>query len=232
MESKTSGLSLSSDDEAVRHLSRALLDGKHWYIALLEAMGLWAHAEEVYNGRRYRYLIAGEAFDWLLLAERLLSTVDGFVTEKEKAALLLHGIPPIEIPEEEFKAFIGSAKYHQYLNYFYGIIVERALMLAVEAEVDKDRAACGYRCGGDVAGEAFRRVYGDSDEGLWRRFSKEKGLKKRRSMDLAQMDEFTYWRFKYRLKQCDKARIASDTKKALDYLAANGFPMRGPALVR
>ena len=32
------------------------------------------------------------------------------------------------------------------------------------------------------------------------------------------MKEFTYWLFKYRLKRCEKARIASDTKKALDYL--------------
>jgi hypothetical protein len=32
------------------------------------------------------------------------------------------------------------------------------------------------------------------------------------------MKEFSYWLFKYRLKQCEKAKIASDTKKALRYL--------------
>ena len=32
------------------------------------------------------------------------------------------------------------------------------------------------------------------------------------------MKEFTYWLFKYRLKKCEKAKIASDTKKAIEYL--------------
>ena len=35
------------------------------------------------------------------------------------------------------------------------------------------------------------------------------------------MKEFSYWRFKYRLQHCDKARIASDTKKALDWMRKN-----------
>ncbi|GAJ03845.1 unnamed protein product, partial [marine sediment metagenome] len=30
--------------------------------------------------------------------------------------------------------------------------------------------------------------------------------------------EFTYWLFKYRLNHCDKARVASDTKKGLEQL--------------
>ena len=76
-EQTTSSRSLSTTDaEAIRYLKQAIADGKHWYIALLEAMGLWGSAEEVCNGRVYRYLIAGEAFDWLLLAERLCGAVD------------------------------------------------------------------------------------------------------------------------------------------------------------
>ena len=34
-------------------------------------------------------------------------------------------------------------------------------------------------------------------------------------MKLVELKEFTYWLFKYRLNNSDKARIASDTKKAL-----------------
>lgn len=37
-------------------------------------------------------------------------------------------------------------------------------------------------------------------------------------MDMTMLKEFTYWSFKYRVKTCDKARIASDTKKALTWL--------------
>ena len=32
--------------EAIRHLREAIANGKHWYIALLEAMRLWAKVEE------------------------------------------------------------------------------------------------------------------------------------------------------------------------------------------
>ncbi|GAI19828.1 unnamed protein product, partial [marine sediment metagenome] len=66
----SSKLTPLGDTEAIRHLEQAITGGKHWYIALLEAIGLWDTAEETHNGRAYGYLIAGEAFDWLLLAER------------------------------------------------------------------------------------------------------------------------------------------------------------------
>ena len=56
---------------AIEHLKEAVASGQHWYLALLEAIGLWTLSEEVYRGQLRRYLIAGEAFDWLLLVERL-----------------------------------------------------------------------------------------------------------------------------------------------------------------
>ena len=58
----------TSKAEAIKHLEQAIAGGKHWYLALLEAIGLWNTAEETYSGRTYHYLIGGEAFDWLLLA--------------------------------------------------------------------------------------------------------------------------------------------------------------------
>ncbi len=39
-----------------------------------------------------------------------------------------------------------------------------------------------------------------------------------KSTGLAEMKRFTYWLFKYRVKRCEKAKIASDTKKALGFL--------------
>jgi hypothetical protein len=53
---------------------------------------------------------------------------------------------------------------------------------------------------------------------LLTKFKIEKGYPKRNSMELGELKEFTYWLFKYRLNNCDKARIASDTKKALQEL--------------
>ena len=214
----TQGLTVTSrgNTEVIRYLEEAITDGKHWYVALLEAIGLWTAAEENHNGRSYHYLIAGEAFDWLLLAERLCETVDGLLPEAEKIALLFHSEPPIKLTK--FKELIGSSKYHQYLNYFYGITVEEALILAVQEEVRKERRTLGYGNEHGVVNEVHRRIYGATKAILLKRFRREKGYPKLRSISLTELKEFTYWLFKYRLKLCDKAKLASDTKKALERL--------------
>jgi len=225
LDNQSSSLESASlrDAEAIRHLEQAIAGGKHWYIALLEAIGLWTAPEETHNGRTYRYLIAGEAFDWLLLAERLCQAVDGWLPHDEKVALLFHGQPPLNLTKKEFKELIGSRKYNQYLNYFYGITVEEALILAVQNEVRKERRALGYNKEQDVANEVYRRIYGDTKDTLLKRFMRESGYPQRRSISLAEVKEFTYWLFKYRLKHSDRARVASDTKRALEQLTINGF---------
>jgi hypothetical protein len=208
----------AGDAEAINYLKQAIAGGKHWYLALLGAIGLWTSAEEVYNDRTYKYLIDGEAFDWLLLAERLCEAVDSPLPENERDALLFHGIPPLELSAAEVKDLIGDKKYAQYLNYFYGITVEEALLLAVQEEIDKERRVQGLRSKGQSSDEAYVRIYDASRETLLKQFRQDKGHAQLKSITLAEMKEFTYWLFKYRLKRCEKARIASDTKKALEYL--------------
>ena len=83
--------------EAVEHFRAALQAGKPWPEALLEAMGLWTLPEEAFQGRHYQYLLHGEAFDWLLLAERLFASADGLAPSAEMERLLLHGLTPPEL---------------------------------------------------------------------------------------------------------------------------------------
>jgi len=208
----------AGDAEAISYLKQALADGQHWYLALLHAIGLWTSADEVCNGRTYRYLIDGEAFDWLLLAERLCETVDGLLPEDEKNDLLFRGVPPLELSAREVKKLIGDRKYGQYLNYFYGVTVEEALLLAVQEEIDKERRVRGFRSQGESTDETYQRIYNTTREDLLKIFRQEKHYAQLRSITLAELKEFTYWLFKYRLKRCEKAKIASDTKKALGYL--------------
>jgi hypothetical protein len=210
--------SLVGDREAVSHFKQALASGKHWYLALLESMGLWSSASEDYHERNYRYLIDGEAFDWLLLAERLCETVDGFLPEDEKNALLFHGIPPLALNSIEVKQLIGDKKYGQYLNYFYGITVEEALSLAVHEEIFKEKTARVLDRASDSTDELYLRIYDALRDELLTQFRRDKGYQHLKSTSLTELKEFTYWLFKYRLKRCEKARIASDTKKALTYL--------------
>ena len=216
----------AADNRAIIHLKQEIASGKNWYLALLEAIGLWTGAEETYQGRHYRYLIDGEAFDWLLLAERLCREVSDLLPEAERDALLFHSQPPVILSAKEFKKLIGGGKYQQYLNYFYGVTVEEALLRAVEAEIRKEKRISGYAREENLANEAYRRIYGSTKAILLKRFRRQRRYPQLKSTSLDELKEFSYWLFKYRLQQCDRARVASDTKKALEQLKQNGFNNR------
>jgi hypothetical protein len=215
----TESIALSTADiEAIRHFKQAIYSGKHWYIALLEAIELWNSAEEIHQGEHYCYLIGHEAFDWLSLAQRLCSEVDGLLPEDEKINLLFFATPPIEVSPEEFSKLIGSTKYRAYLNYLYGVVVEEALLAVVEEAVYKEHSHFATYQDDHIQQEAYRRAYGADMITLLNRFRQERGYPSLDSITLAEQKEFTYWLFKYRLDHCDKARIASDTKEALKWL--------------
>lgn len=96
--------------------------------------------------------------------------------------------------------------------------VEEALLLAVQAEVDKERRGRGLAGRSDTTDEVYLRIYGAGRDALLKCAREEKGLLMLKSTGLTEMKRFTYWLFKYRLRRCEKARIASDTKKGLDFL--------------
>ena len=207
-----------TDEEAIRHLREAVIRGEPWYIALLEAIELWVSAKEERDDRTVNYLIANEAFDWLLLAERLIEDIYELLPEDEIVNFLFHNKPPIEITASTFKELIGGAKYRQYLNYFYGITVEEILVLVVEEEIRKEKRASGISKEYDTADEAYRRIYGEGKTVLLKAFRKEQNYPQRKSISIPELKEFTYWLFKYRLKHSERAKVASDTRKALNYL--------------
>lgn len=209
------------DLRAIQHLKAAVSGGEHWYLALLEAIKLWKSVEETYKGRRYCYLIDGEAFDWLLLAERLCNEIDDIIPEKDRINLLFFGRPPLDLTNDEFKKLIGAAKYRAYLNYLYGVLVEEALISAVSDEARKDTRVAGWDRHDSALDKAYKRIYEQNQQVLFDTFRKEKKYSKRKTVSLGMLKEFTYWLFKYRLKHCDKSRVASDTKKALLYMQRN-----------
>ena len=222
----TSHLVPAGDKAAISHLIRAIGNGQHWYTALLEAIKLWESTRETYNDRAFCYLISNEAFDWLLLAERLCEEVEGQIPDDEKDSLLFYGEPPVDIHVDKFKELIGHVKFHQYLNYFYGITVEEGLALAVHEEVRKEKWTAGFHKEMDTTDEAYRRIYGKSRTVLLRHFRQDNGYPQLKSISLTQLKEFTYWLFKYRFKHSDKARVASDTKKALKWLTSHSSAKR------
>ena len=212
------GRASAAEDSAVEHLRDALVDGADWPTALLEAMALWSAPSESFDGHRHNYFVGGEAFDSLLLAQRLCQAVDGLVPEREKEDLLFTGRFPPSFDRSRIKDLLGVEKYRGYLNYYYGVTVEEALQLATELEILKRYMSKGYHYTDDVSDEVSTKIYGEPRGTLLERFRQESGYCDNPSMSLSESKEFTYWLFKHRMNVKDNARVASDTRKGLEQL--------------
>lgn len=207
-----------SPQEVIGQLRAAIAGGQPWVEALLEAVGRWPLASETVDGVCYHYLLLGEAFDWLALAGRLLEEVDGLASVEEKERLLFEGALPEEMTPERFQALIGPEKHRAHLNYFYGVMVEEALLLAVEDEVRKSRSSVGLPEPPDVTDLACQRIYGASQQELLAAYFAETGKPASDSLTFHELKEFTYWLFKRRVASIDSVKVASDTKKGLECL--------------
>jgi hypothetical protein len=199
----------------VTELQRAVASGEHWFTALLAAIAQWEESDEVVDGRHYQYLIGGEAFDWLLLAERLCGALDGAVPADEREALLFFGRMPEQLDDDEFRRAIGDVKHAAHLNFIYGVAVEEALQLRVEEEVLKEHRANVWKDGTSAEDQVFDRIYGRGRDELLAAFRESRALPESEEISYDQLRGFTYWLFKYRVNQSDPARVASDTRKAL-----------------
>jgi len=206
------------DTQAIQGLKDGIAAGRNWCVALLEAVRLWSSPEEDYKGRHYQYLVDAEAFDWLVLTERLCEELDGLIPVEGRANLLFFGIPPVELSKDQFKSLIGASKYRSFLNYFYGILVERFLLLAVTEDLRKKKTVLGLNNDNGVVDEAYQRIYGAAESTLLKQFRKERHYRQLRSIGLSEFNEFTYWLFKYRIRNRDKSLVASDTMKGLTKL--------------
>jgi|MDTC01.2.fsa_nt_gb hypothetical protein len=214
-------------EELLEQFRIAISDSdEDWQLALIQTMALWPLSSETVDGRDFVYLLAGEAFDWRTLAERILGAPDISIPEEEREELLLDWTLPADLKEEEFRRLIGFAKGAGFLNYFYGVTVEQAILLAVEEEARKQRYARGF-APDDVSGDlAYEILYGATRDELITEFAGETGNRVRRPSrgperaagNLGNVDHFTYWLFQRRFKNADPARIASDTRKGLELL--------------
>jgi hypothetical protein len=190
----------------------------HWFTALLSAVRRWPLPAERVGERDYRYLVGGEAFDWLLLAERLCSELTEFAPEDEIEALLFHEQLPLDTTERDFEQLMG-AKYKPHLNYVYGVRVESALHMAIGEEIRKERHSTRiWEQNGHADDEAFRRIYGRERVELLSEFRGSTGCGDGEWLTLPEYAEWRYWLFQYRVRYSDPAKVASDTRKGLALL--------------
>jgi hypothetical protein len=194
---------------------------------MMRAIAMWESPRETVGGRTYQYLIGGEAFDWLLLAERLLAATD--IDSADLESLLFAGKAPEigdtkahRLSDDELREFIGEHKHRAHLNFLYGVVVEEALLYAVELDVAKERVSVNIKDARFEEGlrdPVFERVYGDTRLELLKAFRDERGTANPDHIALSEWREFLYWLFKYRVKNQEPARVASDTRKALAQLS-------------
>jgi len=191
--------------------------GGNWFLALMAAIRLWPAPQEEVRGRTFCYLVGGEAFDWLLLAERLCEEMPDLLPQDETEELLFHGRLPDGIETSQLQQLLG-AKYRHHLDFVYGVLVEEALQLAVQGEVHKERLATNIWENGHIDDEVFSRIYGATRPALFAEFCASRSQPCREEISLGDLHEFTYWLFKRRLKSHDPARVASDTRKGVAQL--------------
>jgi 8-oxo-dGTP pyrophosphatase MutT (NUDIX family) len=205
--------------------------GAPWFEAMMQAIALWERPVEDVDGRVYRYLLAGEAFDWLLLAERLAESAASALPAAELQRLLFEGIPPgaaSAIDDGRLRALIGDAKHRAHLNYVYGVTVEEALQYCAELELSKERSNVALRDFRDEdapVDPVYDRIYGRARHELLTEFRASRAAPGRTApmsevIPLSEMREFLYWLFKYRVANQEPARVASDTRKALAQLSS------------
>lgn len=207
-----------SDAEALQHLRMRMAEGSHWFTALLETVAMWRAPFEDVEDHRYTYLIGGEAFDWLTLAERLMEELGDAVPDDEREALLFTGRVPADVGPWEFQRLLGRAKYRAHLNFWYGVTVEEALLVAVEERLAKERGTIGFRPSLKDYAPVYEWVYGQDLHTMLGLYWEARQLPPSDTMTLTQLREFTYWCFKYRVAHRDPAKVASDTRLGVNKL--------------
>lgn len=203
-------------EEIIESFVAAARGDENWFFALLSAVAEWSEPSEELNGRAYTYVIAGEAFDWLLLAERLIEAAGDVIPEQEATRLLFEGRAPVHINAELFRRSIGHGKHAAHLNFLYGVVVEEALQQANIEEVAKAQQNLAAR-ENFIEDEAMSRLYGAPVGDLRAEFRLALGRKAKASArsSLDEYKMFTYWLFKRRVAKSDPARLASDTRKGI-----------------
>ena len=152
----------SGTEETLRRFRESVKAGGDWTDALLDAIAEWTLAEESMDGREYRYLVAGEAFDWRLLAERIVLTAYDCLPPAERDRFLFQGETPRPLSDEDLRAAFGAVKHSAVTNFWYGVRVEEALLLAVEREIRKSRYGMGKTDDSKLDDLAHQRIYGEA----------------------------------------------------------------------
>lgn len=220
----------NSTDKLIQTLRYSIKSGTYWPQALIQAMGSWSLPNETYKGREYVYLIHGECFNMLLLAERLMAELQDLISFTDIENLLFNSEFPEDFDLSTLKSELGVTKYRGHVNFFYGVIVEENLQYIVEQEIEKRYYSNGIGDINNPSNKTFQKLYKATFDNLYIKFCIDTSVTKTKMFYFNDYIKFTYWLFKYRINISDGAKIASDTKKALKHITIKPQSCFAPVL--
>ena len=88
----------------------------------------------------------------------------------------------------------------------------------MRSEVRKERVSLGLSARARVSDKVFSRIYGNTRQHLLAEFREESYEGDALEQPAVELKAFTYWLFKRRLQKCEPSRLASDTRKGLEWL--------------
>ena len=193
----------------IKELKSKIENGIHWEIAIIDCISEWNIYEEFYRGYKYKYWINNEAFDWMTLTERLGSAIKSYIHKKKYQELIFTGLLPNKSSYEYMIKIISRNKLSQMRNFYYGIIIEDLIYIQksqqyLKKSLDNTNTYDGYE-----------EIYGKNLNFLFKQFAKDVKYAKKNTINLYTYKEFIYWLFKYRIKNSDKTKVASDTNLSI-----------------
>jgi len=198
-----------------------LNDPKDWQISILKKISKWPLQKNQTNSKRSKYLIFGEALDWKLLAEKVSIKGCGKASDKLQSWLDLSD-PMGGFNELQFKRYVGLEKYRAVLSFFYGVTVERALVIDIQELFFKRLIGNGKHPNETFCDGLYVELYGKTQDELWTDFTETteaNNVLKGRDHFLFEDNIFTYWLFKLRMSFSEPEKLASDTRRGLQRLS-------------
>ncbi len=190
---------------------------KDWQISILNEISNWDMNNK--KQKDLEYLIFGEALDWKLLAEIISYNKNGFIDDKLDRWLNfsdpLGGFSHLQIKE-----FTNQKVYDSIISFYYGVIVERSLIIDTQEKYYKKNIGAGIPPNENFCENVFTDLYNLTYSNLREDYNKNFSINQDNKLSNFLYDEnkFTYWLFKIRILNSQPEKLASDTKRGLDRL--------------
>ena len=193
----------------IEELKSKIENGINWEIAIVDCISEWNLNEEFYRGYKYKYWINNEAFDWMTLTERLGSAIKSYLNKEKYHELIFTGLLPNKISYEYMKKIISRNKLSQMRNFYYGIIIEDLIYVEKSQQYLKNSLHNANKY------DLYEDIYGKNIKLLFKQFAKNIKFVNKNTINLYTYKEFIYWLFKYRIRNSDKTKVASDTNLSI-----------------